>query len=106
MNTFQILTLLGVGSLLLGFYGYLYNMIKKIFRDNKALRLGVQAVLRAQMIADYNHYMEKGWAPIYAKQSFENCWVQYETLGENGVMKGIHDEFMGLPTMPPEEEDD
>ena len=51
-----------------------------------------------KMIADYNKYEEKGYAPVYARDNFENCWVQYEALGENGVMRGIHDKFMALPT--------
>jgi len=54
--------------------------------------------LRAQMISDYNKWTERGYAPIYAKENFENCWKQYEALGANGVISGIHKEFMNLPT--------
>lgn len=64
----------------------------------KAVKQGLQALLRAQMISDYNHYSEKGYAPIYARQNFENCWVNYERLYKNGVMADIHDKFMRLPT--------
>lgn len=63
----------------------------------RAVKKGLQALLRAQMINDYNHYSEKGYAPIYARQNFENCWVNYEALYKNGVMKDIHDKFMALP---------
>lgn len=66
-------------------------------KKNDAVRLGVQALLRAQMITDWNHYSEKGYAPIYAKESFENCWKQYENLGANGVMQNIRKKFMELP---------
>lgn len=62
-----------------------------------ATMLGIQALLRAQMIADYNHYREKGYAPIYARDNFENCWKQYHSLGANGVMNNIHEKFMELP---------
>lgn len=64
----------------------------------KALQQGVQALLRAQMITYFNYYEEKGFAPIYARESFENCWVQYEKLGKNGVMKDIREKFLALPT--------
>lgn len=67
-------------------------------QETKVLKLGVQALLRSQMINDYNKWMEKGYAPIYARENFQNCWIQYESLGENGVMKDIHDKFMDLPT--------
>lgn len=70
----------------------------------RALSLGVQALLRAQMINDYNRYMSKGYAPIWAKDNFENCWTQYERLGKNGVMQDIKDRFMHLPTDPPQKD--
>lgn len=81
----------GVAGVLGGVILFVYNRIK-------ALQLGVQALLRAQMVNDYNHYMENGSAPIYARENFENCWIQYEALGKNGVMRDIHDKFMALPT--------
>jgi hypothetical protein len=52
------------------------------------------------MIADYNKYSELGYAPIYARQNFENCWEQYHSLGANGVMDDIHKKFLKLPTEP------
>ena len=68
-----------------------------LYKRMKALEKGIQALLRAQMISDWNHYSEKGYAPIYAKENFENCWQQYEALGKNGVISGIHKDFMSLP---------
>lgn len=67
-------------------------------KENNALKKGIQALLRAQMINDYNKWTSKGFAPIYARDNFENCWKQYETLGENGVMNDIHSKFLTLPT--------
>ena len=83
--------MLSFGTLVFGMGAYVYVHIK-------ALQRGVQALLRAQMIQYYNHYRDKGFAPIYARESFENCWVQYEKLGKNGVMKDIRDKFLALPT--------
>lgn len=73
------------------------GLIVYFYKRLKALERGIQALLRAQMISDWNHYSEKGFAPIYAKENFENCWKQYEALGKNGVMSGIHKDFMMLP---------
>ena len=70
--------------------------------ETEALKKGVQAILRNQMITNYNKWHEdKGYAPIWVKDNFENLWLQYEALGENGVMKELHDKFMKLPTEPP-----
>ena len=61
----------------------------------KALEKGVQALLRAQMITYYQQYKDSG-VTLYIKQSFENCWEQYEKLGKNGMMQDIHKQFMEL----------
>ena len=82
--------------------GWLIRRINKRVKDaaekNTAIELGIQALLRAQMISDYNHYFEKGSAPIYARENFENIYQQYRNLGGNGVMVDIHSKFMALPT--------
>ena len=79
------------------FLGILIPVFTYLWKRMKALERGIQALLRAQMISDWNRYSEKGYAPIYAKENFENCWMQYEALGKNGVMSGIHKDFMALP---------
>ncbi len=55
------------------------------------------------MISEYNKWSERGYAPIYARESFENCWQQYHALGANGVMDDIHERFLALPTIEQEE---
>lgn len=80
-------------------------VVKYFVAQIKGVRLGVQALLRAQMIADYNKWEERGYAPIYARQNFENCWQQYHNLGVNGVMDDLHQKFLQLPTAPPEEKE-
>jgi len=49
------------------------------------------------MISEYNKALDKGFAPIYAKQNFENVWKNYHALGVNGVMDDIHEKYMSLP---------
>lgn len=89
---------------MLSFGGFMVAVLGYVFVRIRALSLGVQALLRAQMINDYNRYLTKGYAPIYAKDNFINCWTQYERLGKNGVMKDIKDRFLALPTDPPHKE--
>lgn len=91
LNVYQWLCVLGVPTLLAFIFKYVLNQIKGV-------RLGVQALLRAQMISDYNKWEERGYAPIYARQNFENCWTQYHALGANGVMDDLHKKFLELPT--------
>lgn len=97
MNIYQILCLFSVPALLAAIVKYLMSQIKGV-------KLGVQALLRAQMIADYNKWSDRGYAPIYARENFENCWEQYHNLGVNGVMDDLHQKFLSLPTEPTEGE--
>lgn len=94
MTIYQWLCVFSVPTLLLMVFRYLYMQIKGV-------RMGVKALLRAQMISDYNKWTEREYAPIYAKQNFENLWEQYHALkGPNGVMDDLHTKFITLPTEP------
>lgn len=101
MTIYQVLCLIGVPALILAVFKYLWSQIKHNTEDSKALKAGIQALLRAQMISDFNKYSEKGYAPIYARDNFENCWKQYHSLGVNGVMDDLHRKFLELSTDPP-----
>lgn len=91
MTFYQILVLLGLEGLFSTIVIWVWNQVKGV-------KKGVQALLRAQMINDYNKWSERGYAPIYARQNFENCWEQYHSLGQNGVMDDLHRKFLELPT--------
>ena len=98
MNIYQMLCLIGIPSIITGVNVYTFNKMKSLKTKHVSLELGVQALLRSQMINDYNFWNEKGYAPIYARENFENCWIQYHNLGANGVMDDLHIKFMSLPT--------
>ena len=100
MTVYQWLCLLGVPAVIAGIFKYLHTLIKRNAEDSKALKAGVQALLRSQMISDYNKWSEREYATIYARENFENCWKQYHSLGVNGVMDDLHEKFLELPTTP------
>ena len=101
MTVYQWLCLFSVPALILMIVKYMLNQIKQNRKDTEAVKLGLQALLRSQMITDYNKYSEKGFAPVYARDNFENCWKQYHSLGANGVMDDLHEKFLDLPTEAP-----
>lgn len=103
MTVYQWLCLFSVPALILMIVKYMLNQIKQNRKDTEAVKLGLQALLRSQMISDYNKYSEKGFAPVYARDNFENCWKQYHSLGANGVMDDLHEKFLDLPTEAPHE---
>lgn len=87
-----------IAAVLLLLFKKMNRKLNETKKKDEAIELGVQALLRSQMIADYNHYYDKGTAPIYARENFENVYKQYKNLGGNGVMTDIHSKFMALPT--------
>lgn len=93
---FELLSFFGAGGMIVSLVAYVIHQIK-------GMRLGVQALLRAQLIDDWNRYSEKGFAPIYARENFENVYQQYHSLGANGVMDDIRAKFLALPDKPPRE---
>ena len=102
MTVLEWLAYFGVPALITG---AIVLVIKIIFAHINAVKLGVQALLRAQMIQDFNKWSERGYAPIYARENFQNCWAQYHALGANGVMNDIQKKFLALPIEPPEKEE-
>lgn len=103
MTIYQWLCLLGAPALIGAVFKYLHSLVKKNALDTAAVKAGLQALLRSQMISDYNKWEERGFAPIYARENFENCWEQYHSLGVNGVMDDLHNKFLELPVSPPDE---
>ena len=96
MTLYQILSLCGVG-------GILISLVVFIFKQFRGIRLGVQALLRAQLISDWNYHSSIGYAPIYARENFENVYQRYHDLGANGVMDDMRDKFLALPDRQKEE---
>ena len=77
---------------------YIFALYRAKKRENDALRAGVQALLRDRIIQAYNHYVcEKGWIPIYAKESINACYRSYEALGDNGVIDSLMEQLNELP---------
>lgn len=104
MTVYQILCLVGIPSLITGAIAFVIGRVQGVHKRMTALEKGVQAILRDRLYQSYNHFKEKGYAPLYARENFENMYQQYHNLGKNGVMDDIHEKFLLLPIEPHEEE--
>lgn len=77
--------------------GYIYYQVV-------AMRKGIRALLRADLIRLYNKYHDDlKYCPIYVKQSLEDEYKQYHTLKGNGVGTQMYEALMALPTEEREE---
>lgn len=86
---------------------YLFALYRAKKKENNALKAGLQALLRDRIIQAYNHYVQdKGWIPIYAKESIDACYKSYEALGDNGVIDNLMQQINELQNYPPKNRGD
>lgn len=64
---------------------------------NEAVAEGVQALLRESIVTNYNRYSDKGFCPIYAKESIKKVYHAYHDLGGNDVATGLYKELLEMP---------
>lgn len=76
---------------------YLLRLLLKQHKEQKTVRAALRAILRSDIIRDYNKYMERGCCPIYALQSIEDMYGRYHELGGNGTVTALVEELKELP---------
>lgn len=86
-----------LGGLITGIITYLGTKRKR----NNALEDGVQCLLRGKIIDMHDKYVERGYCPVYAKESLRRSYKAYHALDGNDVATGLYNETMALPTDPP-----
>ena len=73
--------------------------LKEEQKKNAAIAEGVQSLLRESIVSNYNRYREKGFCPIYAKESIKKVFHAYhDGLGGNDVATGLYKELLAMPT--------
>lgn len=67
------------------------------FGGMKALREGVQCLLRAEIIRQNEKWVKAGYCPVYAKQALSRAYKAYHGLHGNDVATSLYEETMDLP---------
>lgn len=78
----------------------LVTLVTDIQKTNKAQSIGLQAVLKDLLKIRYLEWIEKGYAPMDARDDLERMYQAYHNLGANGVMDSLREQFLLLPTVP------
>ena len=73
-------------------------------KREKAMQEGVKCLLRGKLIDYHDKYTERGYCPIYVKESARRSYEAYHALGGNGVITKLYDDLMALPESEKEEE--
>lgn len=76
---------------------YLSKIVLDIQNTNKIQNLGLQAVLKDVLKIRYLGWIDKGYAPMDARDDLEHMFQVYEKLGKNGVMNSLRERFLSLP---------
>lgn len=79
-------------------YKALSKKVQKQIADRKSLREGTQALLRNELIKEYDKYMERGWIPVYGMENVTSMYNAYHSLGGNGAITKLIDELNELPS--------
>ena len=69
---------------------------------DKALSDGVEALLRESIVSNYNKYSDRGYCPIYAKESIKKAYRAYHALGGNDVAAELYHKIIKMPEDPAE----
>ena len=75
----------------------LMGMVVDIQNCNKAQNIGLQAVLKDLLKIRYLEWLDKGFAPMDARDDLERMYQAYHNLGANGVMDSLRSRFLELP---------
>lgn len=71
--------------------------VKAAETKSKAIADGVQCLLRESIIRDFNKWQEKGYCPIYAKESIKRAYESYKALDGNDVAKELYIKILAMP---------
>lgn len=75
---------------------------KRLEEKEKALSDGVESLLRKSLVDDYNKYSDRGFCPIYAKESVKRAYKAYHALGGNDVITELYHKILQMPEDPAE----
>lgn len=86
---------------LLAFLGWEYKRIMARLlieqKKNEAIAEGVQSLLRESIVDNYNKYSDKGFCPIYAKESIKRVYKAYHNLEGNDVATELYKKLLAMP---------
>lgn len=85
-------------SVLTGVWAGIWRKQKKLCRHYQAMNDGMRCLLRAELIRDHTHSLDKGYIPIYAMENVLESYTAYHALGGNGTITKMVEELKRFPT--------
>lgn len=98
ISTHWVEWLFAIAVALLGWgYRAIYTRLQQEQTKNEAIAEGVQSLLRESIVGNYNKYTDKGFCPIYAKDSLKRVYISYHKLGGNDVATELYKKILAMP---------
>lgn len=76
-------------------------LLRLWYKRLRATELGVQALLRNEIIKSYNHFMTQKEIPIHERDNINKLYCEYKNLGGNGTITHLMEELEDLPVKRP-----
>ena len=64
---------------------------------SEAIAEGVQSLLRESIVGNYNKWSDRGFCPIYAKESIKRVYAAYHDLKGNDVATELYQKILKMP---------
>lgn len=81
----------------------LVAIVMDIKKSNESQNVGLQAVLKDLLKIRYLEWINKGYAPMDARDDLERMYNAYHRLGANGIMDSLRNKFLNLPVCKEED---
>lgn len=94
----QIILSYLIPTILGGALGFIMTKLKKNKKKDLAIELGVQALLRNEIIRRYREFETKGEISILDQENLDEMFEQYKNLGGNGTVKKMMNDLYELKT--------
>lgn len=79
------------------FFKLMRDQLEEEKKKNEAIAEGVQSLLRESIVSNYNRYSDRGFCPIYAKESIKKVYKAYHNLGGNDVATSLYKKVLEMP---------
>lgn len=78
--------------------GATVSFVGAMFVKLKAVKAGLQCLLRSEIVKTYDKFKELGYCPIYVKETMSKAYTAYHSLGGNDIATSLYQSLMELPT--------
>lgn len=97
MTLYQLLSVLGIPSLMGAIALSIFNIIKSKSASNKLIKEGVLAILHNKIYTLGKQYIEQEYITLADLKDFEYLYNAYHKLGGNGTGTEIFERVKDLP---------